>query len=804
MRFTILDYEPYTVSDGSEWAKVSLKDARRPNFLTSFNCRIERDEKNQVKFPALELLNKQHGRKSESGNIFFALFGAVALIGVVGAATTTMMRGPLSTTVLVNNRTKADTQILMAAQLISKASAENIGADCDADGILEPIQPASFPAGPAGAGGIPSGLGLTALDPWGTPYAYCAYDHGARDQALCPGRLAGDATIDGVQIGIISAGPNKEFETTCQDAPAYISTVTPSDDLVTRYSPAQVALFAGSGIWYLDSADASKATTDKNLSIDTQMQFSSSSAANFSQGSRVDLGAGGFFFLPDQTSLTDLQCTVINKGSVRRQTVAGEALEICDGAAWQAVGIRNFNKLLDVADYAGNAGKVVRYNAAEDGLDAVSYDWLSLTDTPDDYAGQGGKLLAVDDAASGQRFAENLTYNPDGNLILGGSGAVKVPAGATAEQPAGAAGMIRFNTTKSKFEGFDGAGWKALGGDSASGSMLENFPDAIKCTGSGYSTYYDLYLNATGGANYSLRGNRPESVSGIEFSFSATGAYLGGTAGLAGNIALYAQSCVGKSIAQHYAAGTAYNFTGPVVNISSGGASGTPMLENWPDAIKCSGTGGSSFFDLAVHQSTQAWYLLRGANGITSAYLYFNGTTGAFSSIGGNGINANFYTDCNNKSIAQLTAAGQTYNFRDGGTSGGAAAGGEFVAKVSLVAGGWSTAPVSLVDDIGVCVQTVGCLSATTPYLFCTIYSCQIGLGTGEYYVEVTAPFSVDIRKQINTTTMPGSPTPELSGTGIKAARLSITGNPGQPMLNGIVFNTAAAQGAILVKIKKL
>ncbi len=233
MIFTIIEYDLYTVSDGSEWAALTLKDARRPHIPRNMNCRVVRKSNDEITFPALERLNarlcRRADRAAESGNIFFALFGAVALIGVIGAATTTMLRGPLSTTVLVNNRTKADSQILMAAQLISKASAESLGADCDADGILEPIQPAPFASGPAGAGGIPSGLGLSTVDPWGTAYAYCAYDHGTRDAVLCPGRLAGDATTEGVQIGIISAGPNKQFETTCQDAPDYINTAVPKD-----------------------------------------------------------------------------------------------------------------------------------------------------------------------------------------------------------------------------------------------------------------------------------------------------------------------------------------------------------------------------------------------------------------------------------------------------------------------------------------------------------------------------------------------------------------------------------------------
>ncbi|MCB1556889.1 MAG: hypothetical protein KDJ15_06200, partial [Alphaproteobacteria bacterium] len=60
---------------------------------------------------------KQGKRRGESGNVFFALFGAVALIGVVGAATATLMRGPLGTVVTLNQQAKVDSQLQIARKL---------------------------------------------------------------------------------------------------------------------------------------------------------------------------------------------------------------------------------------------------------------------------------------------------------------------------------------------------------------------------------------------------------------------------------------------------------------------------------------------------------------------------------------------------------------------------------------------------------------------------------------------------------------------------------------------------------------
>lgn len=511
-------------------------------------------------------------RKGERGNIFFALFGAVALLGVVGSGANMLMRGPIASMVAVQKAAKTDTQMNMAAAVVMQAAAAQAVADCDGDGLSEPLAADMGFTAMTGAGRIPAGLGAPEIDPYGTPYAYCAWDHLTVDPAACPGRLAGATPAGPVLIAIVSAGPDKVFQSECGAAPDYLIHAA-GDDRAAMFSPAEAGQLAGGGgLWVLDPDDDT-ATIDKDLKVTTDLAFSGASSVSFDQSARLDLA--GLFMLPDQNSMT--ACNAANKGGLRRlAALDAEAVEICDGAEWQAVGIRNFDKLLDVAGYAGNAGKVVRYNSAEDGLDAVSFDWLSLTDTPDDYAGQGGKLLAVNDAASGQHFAENMTYNPDGNLILGGSGAVKVPAGATAEQPAGAAGMIRFNTTKGKFEGYDGGAWKALGGDSASGTMLDGWPDAIKCSGGGGTAFLDLVFSGTAGATYAVRGWSGGSQRQI--TYGANGAYLTTTEATGG----FLTDCANKSIAQHYAAGTAYNFTGPVVNVS--GASTFTALTDAPSA----------------------------------------------------------------------------------------------------------------------------------------------------------------------------------------------------------------------------
>jgi hypothetical protein len=48
--------------------------------------------------------------------------------------------------------------------------------------------------------------------------------------------------------------------------------------------------------------------------------------------------------------------------------------------------------------------------------------------------------------------------------IFSGTGAITLPAGTTGQQPTGVSGMLRFNTTTSQFEGYNGTAWASVGG----------------------------------------------------------------------------------------------------------------------------------------------------------------------------------------------------------------------------------------------------------------------------------------------------------------------------------------------------
>ncbi|MGN6539103.1 MAG: hypothetical protein ACTHKQ_25680, partial [Mesorhizobium sp.] len=209
---------------------------------------------------------------AESGNVFFALFGAVALLGAVGASTMAIMKGPVRSMAEVTKRTIAENSMIAASRLSVVASAQQATQDCDSDNYVEPL-PWDGPVGaaPAGGGNLPASVGASRMDPWGTNYGYCAWDHGtAIDAAGCGGasqkRLRGENADNKAMLAVISAGPDHVFQTKCGDSPAYITKPAGSDDIVMQYTYAESQGIAG-GLWMVKPGDLKTAEIDRNLEV---------------------------------------------------------------------------------------------------------------------------------------------------------------------------------------------------------------------------------------------------------------------------------------------------------------------------------------------------------------------------------------------------------------------------------------------------------------------------------------------------------------------------------------------------------
>jgi hypothetical protein len=90
--------------------------------------------------------------------------------------------------------------------------------------------------------------------------------------------------------------------------------------------------------------------------------------------------------------------------------------------------------------------------------------------------------------------------------IFSGTGAITLPAGTTGQQPTCVSGMLRFNTTTSQFEGYNGTAWASVGGAAISNDTTTTtniYPISASATSGTALTVYTsnakyLYKPSTG------------------------------------------------------------------------------------------------------------------------------------------------------------------------------------------------------------------------------------------------------------------------------------------------------------------
>ena len=117
-------------------------------------------------------------------------------------------------------------------------------------------------------------------------------------------------------------------------------------------------------------------------------------------------------------------------------------------------------------------------------------------------------LGSLTDAAHTNNFGLATKASPDftgtvdsaGDIVMAGTGALKLPNGTTAQRPTAATGQIRFNNTTTEFEGYNGSAWGGLASGVPVGTILAhaaNTPPTgfLECNGSNISrsTYATLF-----------------------------------------------------------------------------------------------------------------------------------------------------------------------------------------------------------------------------------------------------------------------------------------------------------------------
>ena len=106
------------------------------------------------------------------------------------------------------------------------------------------------------------------------------------------------------------------------------------------------------------------------------------------------------------------------------------------------------------ADTANNLLKI--RNSSNNG-------WLTLGDLTD--ANNLGLATKASPTFTG-------TVTSSGDLVLSGTGSLQLPSGTTAQRPTPATGDIRFNTSLTQFEGYNGSAWGEIANGVPAGSVF--------------------------------------------------------------------------------------------------------------------------------------------------------------------------------------------------------------------------------------------------------------------------------------------------------------------------------------------
>jgi len=152
-----------------------------------------------------------------------------------------------------------------------------------------------------------------------------------------------------------------------------------------------------------------------------------------------------------------------------------------------------------------NSNKIVNLAAGTTTGDAVNFTQFELA-TKTAVAITGGTINGTTIGATTPASGAFTTLAASGNVSMTSTGFMLIPAGTTAQRPVSPAnGYMRYNTTTSQFEGYQGGAWGQLGGGATGGGGDEVFvengvtvtADYTLTTGKNAESVGPIIINAT-------------------------------------------------------------------------------------------------------------------------------------------------------------------------------------------------------------------------------------------------------------------------------------------------------------------
>jgi hypothetical protein len=252
-------------------------------------------------------------------------------------------------------------------------------------------------------------------------------------------------TITSINASNISAGTIANARTTAASANGASTIVARDTNGSFAGNVVTATLFSGSG--------ASLTSIPNSATTAASANGASTIVARDSNGSFA-ANVGTFVSISGAVSGNGANLTNINASNISSGTIANARTTAATANGASTIVLRDAN-----GSFAGNVITGVT-GTFSGNVSALNISTANVTAT--------GNVSANNVTITTTLTGNNA--NLSGTVRMTSTGAVLVPAGTTAERPTAATGLFRFNSSLTRFEGYNGASWGTLGGATGGGN----------------------------------------------------------------------------------------------------------------------------------------------------------------------------------------------------------------------------------------------------------------------------------------------------------------------------------------------
>jgi hypothetical protein len=246
-------------------------------------------------------------------------------------------------------------------------------------------------------------------------------------------------TITSINASNISAGTIANARTTAASANGASTIVARDANGSFAGNVVTATLFSGSG--------ASLTSIPNSATTANSANGASTIVARDSNGSFA-ANVGTFVSISGAVSGNGANLTNINASNISSGTIANARTTAATANGASTIVLRDSN-----GSFAGNV------------VTGTTGSFTTVSGTTGTFTGNV--------SANNVTITTTLTGNNanlSGTVRMTSTGAVLVPAGTTAQRPTAATGLFRFNSSLTRFEGYNGANWGTLGGATGGGN----------------------------------------------------------------------------------------------------------------------------------------------------------------------------------------------------------------------------------------------------------------------------------------------------------------------------------------------